>query len=157
MADGDPHKKSQLRPGDLAFLGAPSGEPYHVALYAGDGMVIVASGRGRPIGAESLDSTPWDGFARIWAGTQLEQHLTRHTPHVAPVTPAEQRADVVAAARALQPIPGAAAIDTRILRAWLFPPRRPRRPNHDSQAGFPLADIRVRVGPLRAAWPLPSA
>jgi NlpC/P60 family protein len=154
---GVPIKKHQLRPGDLAFLGAPSGQPYHVALYAGHGMVIVASGRGRPIAAEPLNSTPWDGYARIWAEGQLSQHPTRNGP---PATPppaaAVQRADVVAAARALLPSPTAAGIG-RVLRAWVIV-RHPRRPpRHEPQIVFPLADIRVRFGPLRAAWPLPSA
>ena len=36
-----------LRPGDLVFMGAPSGDPYHVALYVGNNLVIVAPHRGR--------------------------------------------------------------------------------------------------------------
>ncbi len=69
---GIPIAKRNLRPGDLVFLGTYSGQPYHVAMYAGHGMVIVASGRGRPIAAVPLDSVPWDGYARIWADGSLE-------------------------------------------------------------------------------------
>jgi len=60
-------ERDQLQPGDLVFLGAPSGEPYHVALYIGRGMVVVAPHRGALIGEVPLDSVPWDGFARIWS------------------------------------------------------------------------------------------
>ena len=84
---GIPIAKRNLRPGDLVFLGTYSGQPYHVAMYAGHGMVIVASGRGRPIAAVPLDSVPWDGYARIWADGSLEPpHLLHLVQPIRPIT-----------------------------------------------------------------------
>ena len=95
---GIPIAKRNLRPGDLVFLGTYSGQPYHVAMYAGHGMVIVASGRGRPIAAVPLDSVPWDGYARIWADGSLEPpHPLRLVRPLTPITRSDQQADVVAA------------------------------------------------------------
>ena len=96
---GIPIAKRNLRPGDLVFLGTYSGEPYHVAMYAGHGLVIVASGHGRPIAAVPLDSVPWDGYARIWADGSLEPpHPLRPVVRlVTPITRSDRQADVVAA------------------------------------------------------------
>lgn len=64
-----------LRPGDLVFMGAPSGDPYHVALYAGNGLVIVAPHRGEPVMVVPFSVIGWDGYGRLWApggGGQLD-------------------------------------------------------------------------------------
>jgi cell wall-associated NlpC family hydrolase len=51
-----PISAGDLRPGDLVFWGSSSsaGSIYHVALYAGDGMIIHAPRTGRPVTLESL-------------------------------------------------------------------------------------------------------
>jgi cell wall-associated NlpC family hydrolase len=51
-----PMSAGDLRPGDLVFWGSSSsaGSIYHVALYAGDGMIIHAPRTGRPVTLESL-------------------------------------------------------------------------------------------------------
>lgn len=51
-----PISPSDLRPGDLVFWGDSSSPSsiYHVALYAGDGMIIHAPRTGRPVTEESM-------------------------------------------------------------------------------------------------------
>jgi cell wall-associated NlpC family hydrolase len=51
-----PISASDLRPGDLVFWGSSSNASsiYHVALYAGDGMIIHAPRTGRPVTLESM-------------------------------------------------------------------------------------------------------
>jgi NlpC/P60 family len=144
---GVPIPADQLRPGDLAFLGAPSGQPYHVALYAGDGMVIVASGRGRPIAEQPLDSAPWDGFARIWApgAGPLLKHarwLTAAVPKQSP--PAGLRSNVIAAARASRTPPVAVKPARTRLQSPAAPPKRDPSPDHGSGL-VTLADLRLRL------------
>jgi cell wall-associated NlpC family hydrolase len=63
-----PIGKEQLRPGDLVFVGAPSGAPHHVAMYVGDGMVVVARYTGTLITLQPLDAVAWDGFGRLLSG-----------------------------------------------------------------------------------------
>jgi hypothetical protein len=157
---GIPIAKRNLRPGDLVFLGTYSGQPYHVAMYAGHGMVIVASGRGRPIAAVPLDSVPWDGYARIWADGSLEPpHPLR--PVVRPVTPitrSDQRADVMAASRALLPLP-AGSMPGKVMRApQLAPPRKmPRKPERRPQTLAVAVDPRIKPVHARVSGALPSA
>ncbi len=156
---GVPIAKRNLRPGDLVFLGTYSGEPYHVAMYAGHGMVIVASGRGRPIAAVPLDSVPWDGYARIWADGSLESphplHLLRP---ITPVTRSDQQADVVAASRAVLPLP-AGAVPGKVMRSLLpAPPRKaPRRPERRPQTAVVAVDPRIKPVHARGSGALPSA
>ena len=61
-----PIKRSQLHPGDLVFLGAPTGEPYHVGMFVGRGKVVVAPHRGALVELVPLSDTPWDGFGTLW-------------------------------------------------------------------------------------------
>jgi hypothetical protein len=129
---GIPIDRKQLRPGDLVFLGAPSGDPYHVALYAGGGTAIVASGRGEPIAAIPLDSVPWDGFARVWAGGQ---RAAAGSGHERPARlPRSQRLDLLADQIAASRV---AAVAT--------PATGPHRGNADS-----LARSRTEVTPAEA-------
>ena len=157
---GIPIAKRNLRPGDLVFLGTYSGEPYHVAMYAGHGMVIVASGRGRPIAAVPLDSVPWDGYARIWADGALEppHPLQPGVRRVTPITRSDQRADVVAASRALLPLP-AGAVPGKVMRApQLAPPRKmPREPERRPQTLAVAIDPRIKPIHARVSGALPSA
>lgn len=79
-----PISEDELRAGDLVFLGAPSGDPYHVALYAGAGLVIVAPRRGEPVMVVPLRSVAWDGFGRLWAaGGDARLNLSRRAVHTA--------------------------------------------------------------------------
>jgi cell wall-associated NlpC family hydrolase len=156
---GIPIARRNLRPGDLVFLGTYSGQPYHVAMYAGHGLVIVASGRGRPIAAVRLDSVPWDGYARIWADGSLEPahplHLVRP---IRPITRADRQADVVAASRALLPLP-AGAVPGKVMRALLpAPPRKtPGRPERRPQTTVVAVDPRIKPVHARGSGALPSA
>ena len=159
---GIPIAKRNLRPGDLVFLGTYSGQPYHVAMYAGHGMVIVASGRRRPIAAVPLDSVPWDGYARIWADGSLEPphplHLLRPVTPITPITRADRQADVVAASRALLPLP-AGAVPGKVMRALLpAPPRKmPRKPERRPQTLAVAIDPRIKPVQARGSGALPSA
>jgi len=156
---GIPIAKRNLRPGDLVFLGTYSGQPYHVAMYAGHGTVIVASGRGRPIAAVPLDSVPWDGYARIWADGSLEPpHPLLRVRPVAALTRADQQADVVASSRALLPLP-AGAVPGKVMRALLpAPPRKtPGRPERRRQTAVVAVDPRIKPVQARGSGALPSA
>jgi cell wall-associated NlpC family hydrolase len=156
---GIPIAKRNLRPGDLVFLGTYSGQPYHVAMYAGHGMVIVASGRGRPIAAVPLDSVPWDGYARIWADGSLEPPHPLHVVRpVTPITRADKKADVVAASRAVLPVPGGAVPD-KVMRALPpAPPRKaPRWPERRPQTAVVAVDPRIKPVHARGSGALPSA
>jgi len=157
---GIPIAKRNLRPGDLAFLGTYSGDPYHVAMYAGHGMVIVASGRGRPIAAVPLDSVPWDGYARIWADGSLEPpHPFRPVARpVVPITRSDRRADVEAASRALLPLPAGAVAD-KVVRALLPAPSRklPPKPERRPEAVMVAVDPRIKPVQARGSGALPSA
>ena len=97
-----------LRPGDLVFLGAPSGNPYHVALYAGNGLVIVAPHRGEPVMVVPYGAIAWDGYGRLWSpggaahldlsprAVRRALHSSRRRPRA---THREQKADRRAAER----------------------------------------------------------
>jgi hypothetical protein len=156
---GMPITVDQLRPGDLVFLGAPSGEPYHVALYAGHGMVIVASGRGRPIAMEPLDSAPWDGYARIWApgAGRLLKHAPWLTAAVQDPPKFGLRPDVIAAARASRTPP----TDAKPSRTHVQAPAPPPPPDPAAEHGTTLvvlADLRIQLElGMRAVLGLPSA
>jgi cell wall-associated NlpC family hydrolase len=60
-----PIAEQALAPGDLVFMGAPSGAPYHVGLYAGDGLVVVAPHTGAQVMFQPLAGAGWDGFGRL--------------------------------------------------------------------------------------------
>ena len=156
---GIPIAKRNLRPGDLVFLGTYSGQPYHVAMYAGHGMVIVASGRGRPIAAVPLDSVPWDGYARIWADGSLEPPHPLHVVRpVTPITRADKKADVVAASRAVLPVPGGAVPDKMMRALPPAPPRKaPRWPERRPQTAVVAVDPRIKPVRARGSGALPSA
>jgi cell wall-associated NlpC family hydrolase len=161
---GIPIALSQLRPGDLAFLGAPSGAPYHVGLYAGRGIVVVASGRGEPIAAVRLASVAWDGFARIWAAGSVTplraQWLTAATDSHTRPTQSDRRADLVAAGRAIQTrYVTMAKATAQIVKSARLEKRAPspRKPRHPSPTAINIADVRVRVATSPLAGPLPSA
>ena len=156
---GIPITVDQLRPGDLVFLGAPSGNPYHVALYAGHGMIIVASGRGRPIALEPLDSAPWDGYARIWAPGA--GHLLKRAPWLTAAVQTRRariglRSDAIAAARAAQAPPKPAPAKTAVQAPAPAP-----QPDPTAEHGTSLitvADLRLRSQfGVRASLGLPTA
>jgi cell wall-associated NlpC family hydrolase len=90
---------SDLAPSDLVFMGARSGAPYHVGMYVGDGMVVVAPHTGAQVQFEPLAAGGWDGFGRLFAGGSA-------MPAVDPA--------VEAAARAHQVPPDALAAELRL-------------------------------------------
>ena len=57
-----------LKPGDLAFLYTRTRAPFHVALYVGDGLVVVAPHTGADVQIEPLSAVPWDGYGRLLRG-----------------------------------------------------------------------------------------
>jgi cell wall-associated NlpC family hydrolase len=63
-----PEAAADLAPSDLVFLGSGTGAPYHVGMYAGDGMVVVAPHTGARVRFEPLAAGGWDGFGRLLAG-----------------------------------------------------------------------------------------
>jgi cell wall-associated NlpC family hydrolase len=60
--------ESALAPGDLVFMGAPSGAPYHVGMYVGSGVVVAAPHTGAVVSYQFLADGGWDGFGRLLAG-----------------------------------------------------------------------------------------
>ena len=63
-----PVGRAHLAPGDLAFLYTRRRAPYHVALYVGDGLVVVAPHTGADVQIEPLAAVPWDGYGRLLKG-----------------------------------------------------------------------------------------
>ena len=63
-----PVGRARLQPGDLAFLYTRRRAPYHVALYVGDGLVVVAPHTGADVQIEPLSAVPWDGYGRLLKG-----------------------------------------------------------------------------------------
>lgn len=60
-----PVAAGELVPGDLVFMGAPSGQPYHVGMYVGGGTVIAAPHTGAAVSFQPLAGAGWDGFGRL--------------------------------------------------------------------------------------------
>jgi hypothetical protein len=157
---GIPIDRAHLRPGDLAFLGAPSGEPYHVALYAGDGVVIVASGRHHPIAEVPLDSVPWDGFARIWAkgGVLPPSHSGLLTaPVKARPAAISTRPAAPAGLRRTGSSSSGAAASVLLKSPRHARPAPPRMPPRRTPEATAAADPRIRVAPPSRPVGLPSA
>ena len=63
-----PVAATDLVPGDLVFMGAPSGAPYHVGMYVGAGTVIAAPHTGAVVSFQPLVGGGWDGFGRLVDG-----------------------------------------------------------------------------------------
>jgi cell wall-associated NlpC family hydrolase len=63
-----PVGRAHLAPGDLAFLYTRRRAPYHVALYVGDGLVVVAPHTGADVQIEPLTAVAWDGYGRLLKG-----------------------------------------------------------------------------------------
>jgi cell wall-associated NlpC family hydrolase len=63
-----PVARARLQPGDLAFLYSRHRAPYHVALYVGDGLVVVAPHTGADVTIEPLSAVAWDGYGRLLRG-----------------------------------------------------------------------------------------
>jgi hypothetical protein len=59
---------ARLEPGDLAFLYTRHRAPYHVALYVGDGLVVVAPHTGADVQIEPVSAVRWDGYGRLLKG-----------------------------------------------------------------------------------------
>ena len=137
------------------FLGAPSGDPYHVALYAGHGQVIVASGRGLPIRREPLDAVNWDGFARIWAAGGVDHFkdarwLTGPAQKALPSV-LDLHADVIAASRALEPAPARSDDDANRTSVRNGTAPKPRRREARDDNPVSVTDLRPRAGSRAAA------
>src|SRR5947199_160672 len=60
--------REHLQPGDLAFLYTRTRAPFHVALYVGAGLVVVAPHTGADVQIEPLSAVPWDGYGRLLRG-----------------------------------------------------------------------------------------
>jgi cell wall-associated NlpC family hydrolase len=63
-----PVDRAHLEPGDLAFLYSHNRAPYHVALYVGDGLMVVAPHTGADVAIEPLSAVAWDGYGRLLRG-----------------------------------------------------------------------------------------
>jgi cell wall-associated NlpC family hydrolase len=63
-----PVAPARLQPGDLAFLYSRNRAPYHVGLYVGDGLVVVAPHTGANVTIEPLSAVAWDGYGRLLRG-----------------------------------------------------------------------------------------
>jgi cell wall-associated NlpC family hydrolase len=99
--------RAKLQPGDLAFLYSRHRAPYHVALYAGDGLVVVAPEAGADVQVEPLGAVHWDGYGRLLAGGRggglarsVAAAARRYAHPSAKRLAAARRADALAAERA---------------------------------------------------------
>ena len=105
--------RAGLQPGDLAFLYSRHRAPYHVALYVGDGLVVVAPHTGADVTIEPLSAVAWDGYGRLLRGGRgdgLGRSVAEAARRFAHPGPGERRrliaglaADALAARRVLPP------------------------------------------------------
>ena len=108
-----PVGRTRLQPGDLAFLYSRQRAPYHVALYVGDGLVVVAPHTGANVTIEPLSAVAWDGYGRLLRGGRgdgLARSVAEAARRFAHPGPGERRrliaglvADALAARRVLPP------------------------------------------------------
>jgi hypothetical protein len=175
-----PIKRAQLRPGDLVFLGAPTGEPYHVGMFVGNGQVVVAPHRGALVELVALSDVPWDGFGSLWNdgphGSKLvfdlkqARHAMREARRMNRLELArELAADRVARQRALQisilrasslvaslaaPAPPVTpAIDLITVARVSAVPSSPPLPVLRPNVHIPWIDRRAQHPPAFGAWP----
>jgi len=73
-----PIAAKQLLPGDLVFLLDNTGYAYHVAMYAGHDMVIVASHTGAPVAREPFVPGQWQAYGRLWTHGKLRLDEAPH-------------------------------------------------------------------------------
>jgi hypothetical protein len=115
---------ARLQPGDLAFLYSRHRAPYHVALYVGDGLVVVAPHTGADVQVEPLTAIAWDGYGRLLKGgrgdglAQSVAAAARRFAHPGRARLAAARAADALAARRVRP---AGARFDRLLRAARVP------------------------------------
>jgi cell wall-associated NlpC family hydrolase len=108
-----PVGRTRLLPGDLAFLYSRHRAPYHVALYVGDGLVVVAPHAGADVTIEPLSAVTWDGYGRLLRGGRgdgLARSVAQAARRFAHPGPGERSrlnaglaADALAAQRVLPP------------------------------------------------------
>ena len=175
-----PIKRDQLRPGDLVFLGAPTGEPYHVGMFVGHDKVVVAPHRGALVELVPLSDTPWDGFGTLWKdgphgsklvfGLKEARHALREARKLNRMAlDRELAADRIARQRALQisilrasslvaslaaPAPPVTpAIDLITVARVGGVPSSPPLPVLRPNVHIPWIDRRAQHAPAFGAWP----
>ena len=175
-----PIKRSHLHPGDLVFLGAPTGEPYHVGMFVGRGKVVVAPHRGALVELVPLSDTPWDGFGTLWKdgphgsklvfGLKEARHAIRTAHRLSRAElQRELEADRIARERALQisllrassmiatlavPAPPITpAIDLINVAQVARVPAEPPLPVLRPNVQIPWIDRRAQHVPAFGAWP----
>jgi cell wall-associated NlpC family hydrolase len=126
-----PIRRAQLRPGDLVFLRTASGYAYHVAVYAGDGQVIVASHHGAPVARQPLTSSPWDAYGRIWAHGSLRPRPDLVTAHAKGERPTPRHVLRSSGDAVVAVAPTATALTSETPRQSA-PPSRHNPPRHGS-------------------------
>jgi hypothetical protein len=174
-----PIKRHQLRPGDLVFLGAPTGEPYHVGMFVGRGKVVVAPHRGALVELVPLADTPWDGFGTLWKdgphgsrlvfGLDEARHAIESANRIAEGDLLKQlEADRIARQRAMQvselrsrslvatlaaPEPPTPTIDLTAVARVGSVPDVPKLPELRPNVQIPWIDRRSQHFPAFGAWP----
>jgi cell wall-associated NlpC family hydrolase len=139
--------RAHLKPGDLAFLYSRTRAPYHVALYVGAGLVVVAPHSGANVQIERLSAVPWDGYGRLLRrglGNGLARSVglaTRRFAHPAPRWLDASRVSDTIADRAES---AAAAFDRRLFLSRVPAPAPAVR---TSARLVPLASMRAPAGP----------
>jgi hypothetical protein len=117
--------RAHLKPGDLAFLYTRTRAPYHVALYVGDGLVVVAPHSGADVQIERLAAVPWDGYGRLLRGglgNGLERSVALAARRFAHPAPMWLDAAQIADARARHVESAAEAFDRRLFLSHLAAP-----------------------------------
>ena len=149
-----PVDPSDLRAGDLVFLGARSGLVHHVGLYAGGGWVIAAPHRGALVSVERLAAVPWDGFGRILRaprGRIVSVRVLRGSDH-RPVSRPGPEAHVTARAVRTPDAEPTTAPTPAVHQS--APPPAPRRRRHHVEhlAVLPREDYRHWAASLLASF-----
>jgi cell wall-associated NlpC family hydrolase len=140
--------RAHLKPGDLAFLYTRTRAPYHVALYVGAGLVVVAPHSGANVQIERLSAVPWDGYGRLLRGglgnglARSVALATRRFAHPAPIwLDASQVSDAISARGPQTP---AEAFDRRLFLSRIPAPA----PAFEAAPRLvPLASVHAPAGP----------
>ncbi|MGN6378495.1 MAG: choice-of-anchor P family protein [Gaiellales bacterium] len=141
-----PISRHMLKPADLVFLLNRNGYAFHVGMYAGHGMVVVAAHHGVPVELQPLSATPWVAYGRLWQRPVATppEFLVAVAATSAPTPHPRPRVDLRATspqAPAASPATPEAVVEAAI--AHRAPKRRPVR--HPSPAATAARDEDLRT------------
>jgi cell wall-associated NlpC family hydrolase len=143
--------RAHLKPGDLAFLYSRTRAPYHVALYVGAGLVVVAPHSGATVQIERLSAVPWDGYGRLLRGglgnglARSVALAARRFAHPAPTWLDASPVSDAISARGVQS--AGESFDRRLLLSRASSPASPAPAVRAAPRLVPMASVHASAGP----------